>query len=227
MPSTAVAQGVLPRLLALPGVYRPQADTQLLARALAREDLRPTTRVLDIGTGSGAIALRAANRGAKVTAVDTSWRAVATTRLNALHRRLPLRVLHGDFTARTTGQRFDLVLANPLTFRRPVTGCPSAARSSRGTAGRNGRVVIDRICANAPVLLHHGGLLLMVHSAMCNPDHTLKQLAESGLIAHITQREYVPWGPVLRSRRAWLQKQGLAAFGEDQEELVIIRAQAL
>ncbi|MFD1311315.1 HemK2/MTQ2 family protein methyltransferase [Streptomyces kaempferi] len=222
-----MAQGVLPRLLALPGVYRPQADTHLLARALAREDLRPTTRVLDIGTGSGAIALRAASRGAKVTAVDTSWRAVATTRLNALHRRLPLRVLHGDFTARTTGQRFDLVLANPPYVPSPSSRLPVSGPELAWDAGRNGRVVIDRICANVPVLLHHGGLLLMVHSAMCNPDHTLKQLTEAGLIAHITQRERVPWGPVLRSRRAWLQKQGLAAFGEEREELVIIRAQAL
>ncbi|MFG2972201.1 hypothetical protein ACGFYY_04225 [Streptomyces sp. NPDC048331] len=45
--------------------------------------------------------------------------------------------------------------------------------------------------------------------------------------AQVTERASVPWGPVLRSRRAWLQEQGLAEENDDQEELVIVRAQRL
>ncbi|MFF2996480.1 HemK2/MTQ2 family protein methyltransferase [Streptomyces sp. NPDC057950] len=213
--------------MALPGVYRPQADTELLAHALAAERVRPGTEILEIGTGTGALALSAASRGAHVTAVDVSWRAVTTARLNALHRRLPLRVLHGDFTTRTNARRYDLVLANPPYVPAPNGWLPSRGPARAWDAGPDGRLVIDRICASAPALLYPGGILLMVHSAMCDPDSTLKRLEQAGLAGRTTARALVPWGPVLRGRRAWLQSQGLADVGEDQEELVIIRAEAL
>ncbi|MEU0038021.1 HemK2/MTQ2 family protein methyltransferase [Streptomyces sp. NPDC006333] len=215
------------RLLALPGVYRPQADTYLLAEALAKEEFRPPTKVLEIGTGTGAVALSAASRGADVTAVDASWRAVACARFNAFRGRLPLRVLHGDFAARTSGRQFDLILANPPYVPSPNSHPPVSGPALAWDAGTDGRCVIDRICKSAPALLHPGGVLLMVHSAMCGPEDTLKRLAEVGLTGHMTVRACVPWGPVLRSRRAWLQKQGLAGVGEEEEELVVIRAQAL
>lgn len=220
--------GVLPGgLIALPGVYQPQADTRFLAEALAREDVGAGTDALEIGTGTGALALHAAGRGARVTAVDIAWPAVATARLNALRMRLPLRVLHGDFAARTAGRCFDLVVANP-----PYVPASSARPPSRGPerswdAGPDGRRVIDRICARAPSLLRSDGVLLMVHSAMCGPEETVDRLTEAGLAAGITARTSVPWGPVLRSRRAWLERQGLAAPSEEWEELVIIRAQSL
>ncbi|MFJ8159916.1 HemK2/MTQ2 family protein methyltransferase [Streptomyces sp. NPDC096136] len=217
----------MPRLIALPGVYRPQADTLLLADALARESLRPGARVIEIGTGTGALALKAAARGAEVTAVDVAWPAVLAARLNGWRQRLELRILHGDFATRTRGQRFDLALANP-----PYVPCPDARLPARGSrrawdAGTDGRAVIDRICAAAPALLRPGGVLLMVHSGMCGAQKTLRLLSRHGMSAQVTQRDSVPWGPVLRSRRAWLQEQGLADDGDEREELVIVRAQHL
>ncbi|WP_327167439.1 HemK2/MTQ2 family protein methyltransferase [Streptomyces subrutilus] len=228
MSSTALTASALPEgLLALPGVYQPQADTRLLAGALAHEHLGAHTHALEIGTGTGALALHTARRGARVTAVDVSWRAVLTARLNALRRGLPLEVLHGDFAARTRGRRFDLILTNP-----PYVPAPAAAPPARGPerawdAGVDGRAVIDRICADAPRLLRPGGVLLMVHSAMCGADETADRLARQGLSARVTTTTSVPWGPVLRSRRAWLERRGLAAGGEQWEELVVIRARYL
>ncbi|WP_327740343.1 methyltransferase [Streptomyces nojiriensis] len=213
--------------MALPGVYRPQADTLLLADALALEDLGPRTDALEIGTGTGALALHAAGRGARVTAVDVSWPAVVTARLNSLRRRLPLRVLHGDFAARTAGCRFDLVVANPPYVPAPGDQLPSRGPERAWDAGPDGRGVIDRICAGAPALLRPGGVLLMVHSALCGAGETLDRLTGVGLAAEVTASASVPWGPVLRSRRAWLEQRGLAAEAEEREELVIIRAQSL
>ncbi|MEU3726857.1 HemK2/MTQ2 family protein methyltransferase [Streptomyces sp. NPDC031705] len=217
----------MPNLIAPPGVYRPQADTLLLADALAREPLAPGAEVVEIGTGTGALALRAAARGAEVTAVDVAWPAVWAARLNAWRQRLRLRVLHGDFVSRTRGRHFDLVLANP-----PYVPCPDARVPTSGArrawdAGSDGRAVIDRICAAAPALLRPGGVLLMVHSGMCGAEETLELLARQGMEAQVTERAFVPWGPVLRSRRAWLQEQGLAEAGAEQEELVVVRARKL
>ncbi len=229
MPSTAPTAGRTPppRLFAPPGVYRPQADTRLLAEALAREDLGPAASVMDIGTGTGALALDAAGRGARVTAVDVSWPAVLAAHVNALRQRLPVRVLHGDFAARTRGQRFDLVLANPPYVPSPSARLPSHGAERAWDAGPAGRLVIDRICARARAMLRPGGVLLMVHSALCGPRTTLRCLERAGLSARVVMHAAVPWGPVLRARRAWLEGQGLAGADDEWEELVIIRAQRI
>lgn len=225
MPSTALSLVSLPAgLMALPGVYPPQADTGLLGDALAREDIGPRTEVLEIGTGTGMLALHAASRGARVTAVDVSRAAVTTARLNAWRHRLPLRVLHGDFQARTAGRRFDLVVTNPPYVPAPGDRLPSRGPERAWDAGPDGRRVIDRICAGAPALLRPGGVLLMVHSGMCGAEETISRLAGVGLAAEATARASVPWGPVLRSRRSWLERRGLAAEAEEWEELVVIRA---
>ncbi|NEB21319.1 methyltransferase, partial [Streptomyces coelicoflavus] len=78
--------------MVLPGVYAPQEDTALLAGALSDEPLPPGAAVLDVGTGTGALALAAALRGGRVTAVDVSWRAVCAARLNAARAGLRIRV---------------------------------------------------------------------------------------------------------------------------------------
>ncbi|MFE5534779.1 hypothetical protein ACFQ7O_03360 [Streptomyces sp. NPDC056485] len=62
--------------------------------------------------------------------------AVATARVNAWLHRLPLRVLHGDFAARTAGQTFDLIVTTP-----PVHALPARARlPSRARHGPETRV---------------------------------------------------------------------------------------
>ncbi|MFF3214236.1 HemK2/MTQ2 family protein methyltransferase [Streptomyces sp. NPDC002886] len=212
-------------MVALPGVYQPQADTSFLAEALALEEIGPGTDLLEIGTGTGAVALHASNRGARVTAIDVSWGAVVTARLNAWTHRLPLRVVHGDFAEHATGRDFDVVVSNPPYVPAPATRLPSHGPERAWDAGPDGRTVIDRICDRAPGLLRPGGILLMVHSAMCGTAQTLERLTAAGMTAEATATALVPWGPVLRSRRAWLEQHGLAAVAEEWEELVIIRAQ--
>ncbi|MFD5932466.1 HemK2/MTQ2 family protein methyltransferase [Streptomyces sp. NPDC060333] len=226
MASTALTKGVLPAgLITLPGVYQPQDDTRLVAEALAQEALSPGMDVLEIGTGTGALALQAARRGARVTAVDVSWRAVVTARLNAVRQRLPLRLVHGDFAFALPDVRFDLVVSNPPYVPAPGTGLPVRGPERAWNAGLDGRAIINRICAQAPTLLRPSGVLLMVHSGMCGARETVDRLTMVGLPAEVTARALVPWGPVLSSRRAWLEQQGLAGAAEELEELVVIRAQ--
>ncbi|PWI17362.1 methyltransferase [Streptomyces sp. Act143] len=207
------------------GVYAPQADTRLLGRALHREPITGRTDVLDLGTGSGALAVEAARLGGRVTAVDISWRAVATAWFNAVLNGQSLRVRHGDLASAVPGRRFDLVLANP-----PYVPAPDAA-PPRGIArawdaGPDGRLLIDRVCDSAPTVLRPAGALLLVHSHLCGVDATLARLTEAGLHAEVVDRTRLPFGPVLRSRLGWLRDRGLVN-GDPTEELVVIRGRSV
>lgn len=83
MTTVAARPADLGKLWDLPGVYAPQGDTHLLARALHAEEITAGMDVLDVCTRSGALALLAARSGARVSATDISWRAVLIARLNA------------------------------------------------------------------------------------------------------------------------------------------------
>jgi release factor glutamine methyltransferase len=206
-------------------VYAPQDDTSLLVGALSDEPLAPGARVLDIGTGTGALALAAARRGSRVTAVDVSWRAVCSARVNARLAGLSVRIVRGNLFAPVAGQSFDLILANPPYVPAPDPQLPPRGPARAWDAGHDGRLVLDRICHGAPRRLRPGGVLLMVHSALSGTEPTLKRLRASGLKAAVTERRWVDFGPVLREREKWLRERGLLSAHEEKEELVVIRAE--
>lgn len=214
---------VLP--LALPGVYIPQEDTALLTGALSEEQIAPGADVLDVGTGSGALAIEAARRGARVTAVDVSRRAVYTARLNARVAGVPVRVRRGNLFAPVRDGSFDLILTNPPYVPAPTSLRPPRGRARAWDAGHDGRVVLDRICREAPTLLRPGGVLLMVHSGLSDPGRTLDHLRTTGLKASVIRRSRISFGPVLRGRENWLRGRGLLSPADKQEELVVVRAE--
>ncbi|NEA62890.1 HemK2/MTQ2 family protein methyltransferase [Streptomyces sp. SID12488] len=206
------------------GVYAPQTDTRLLRRAIHREGVSEGADVLDLGTGSGMLAVEAARLGGRVTAVDISWRALATARLNALLNGQSLRVRHGDLASAVPGSRFDLVISNPPYVPAPDTE-PPRGLARAWDAGQDGRLLIDRICDTAPTVLRPQGTLLIVHSHLCGVDATLARLEQAGLRAQVVDRALLPYGRVLRSRLTWLRQQGLTADEGTTEELVVIRAE--
>ncbi len=211
-----------PRLLRLPGVYRPQEDTALLAAAIGDLAMPPGARALDLCTGTGAQALTLARRGAKtVLALDLSRRALASVRLNAFTRRLRVHPRRGDLATALAEGPFDVVVANP-----PYVPAPApTVRSTRGwDAGPDGRAVIDPLCAQASTLLRPGGTLLLVQSALSGVDRSLEMLTAQGLRASVDRRARIPFGPVLSGRTEFLEAAGLIEPGQRMEELVVLRA---
>lgn len=208
------------------GVYRPQADTDLLAECLQAMPMPPGADVLDIGTGTGALAVAAARAGAgSVTAVDLSRRAVLAARVNTMVRRLPVQVHRGDVFERVAGRHFDVIVANP-PYVPAEDNAAVRGRARAWDAGVNGRALLDPICARTPQLLRPGGTLLVVHSAVSGVEQSLSALRTAGLTASVVARRSEPFGPVMRRRRRLLWERGLVAGGQLAEELVVIRADA-
>ncbi|MEU6753199.1 HemK2/MTQ2 family protein methyltransferase [Spirillospora sp. NPDC046719] len=211
------------RLMRPPGVYAPQGDTFLLVEVLRKAPLLKGARVLDVCTGTGALALAAARAGAgRVTAVDVSTRAVLAARANARLNRLPIRVLQGDLFGPVAGQAFDMIVTNPPYVPSGAAAPGRAARWWNG--GPDGRALLDRICERAPRQLRRGGTLLIVQSAVSGVQATLDALRAQGMTASVAARRTQPYGPVLRARAAELEAAGLARPGGRSEELVVVRA---
>lgn len=210
-------------LLRPPGVYRPQEDTWLLADALRTAPLPPRATVLDVCTGTGALAVTAGQLGAaEVTAVDVSRRAAAAAWMNGRVNGVPIRTICGHFGDLVGSERFDVVLANPPYV--PAPDVPGSGKARAWDAGDRGRAVLDRLCAVVPLLLNDKGMALIVHSELCDPDATVHQLRGANLKAAVIARQVIPFGPVMRSRAAWLESAGLIEPGQRHEELVVIRA---
>jgi release factor glutamine methyltransferase len=214
------------RIVTLPGVFRPISDTWLLAGSLRR--LAPDASVLDVCTGSGALAVTAALAGARdVTAVDVSRRAVLTARVNAALNGVTIRALRSDLFSALHDQRYDVIVSNPPYVPDP-TGDRLPTRGARRAweAGRDGRIVLDRLIAEAPRHLRPGGTLLVVHSEICGIDATLGALLAAGLDPEIAARHRGPLGPLMRDRIDHLRRRGALAPGQSEEEVVVVAATA-
>ena len=152
-----------------PEVLIPRPETETLVEAALARLVTPAC-VLDLGTGSGAIAITLAceRPGLKLTATDRSERALATARANARTHGREVEFLHGEWYAPLAGRRFDLIVANPPYV---AAGDPHLGKGdlrfepahalTDGSA--DGLASIRAIIAQAPRHLNPGGWLLLEH----------------------------------------------------------------
>jgi release factor glutamine methyltransferase len=211
------------RLIVLPGVFRPRSDTWQLARAARAEPLPARPRILELCAGPAAAGVAAARaHGGHLTTVDVSRMAVLNARLNAALNGVPASCRRGDLLEAVRGERFDLILANPPY----VPGHPPPRRGAARAwdAGRDGRAVLDRICAGAATFLREGGVVLVVHSEVCGERETLARFTAGGLTAGVADRRHGALGPLLRARRGQLEADGRLSAGQESEDVVVVRA---
>jgi release factor glutamine methyltransferase len=208
-----------------PGVYRAEGDTALVTEVMRRGGFARGRDVLDLGTGSGALAIAASRAGAAtVTAVDVSWRSIAATWVNARLHRAAVAVRRGDLFAPVAGRRFGLVVANPPYVPAETDRLPRHRLARCWDAGPDGRALVDRVCAGVADVLAPGGEVLLVHSGICDTDLTLDALDRAGLVPQVLAKASVPFGPVMRARAALLESRGLIGPGQREEELVVVGA---
>ena len=213
------------RIITVPGVFQPRSDTWMLADVLRTQTLPAGAAVLDMCTGSGALAVAAALRGARdVTAADVSRRALLCARVNARLNGARVRTRRGDLFAAVGDARYDVIVSNPPYLPSAGDALPERGASRAWEAGDDGRVLLDRICSEAPAHLRPGGLLLLVHSSVCGIRPTIGALAAAGLDADVVARHRGPLGPLLRERARALWAAGRLPEGSLEEELVVVRA---
>ncbi|HYM56783.1 MAG TPA: HemK2/MTQ2 family protein methyltransferase [Solirubrobacteraceae bacterium] len=212
------------RLIVFPGVLRPPSDAALLAGVMARDAAWLAGRdVLDLCTGSGVLALAAAQLGAHAVGVDVSRRAALNARLNARLNRLDVTVRRGDLLSPVGGRRFDLIVSNPPYIPTPPGEAPRASARA-WDAGPDGRELLDRICAEAPAALRPGGRILLVHSSLSRPEETGRRLAEQGLAAGVVAEHEGALGPIARSRVDYLRSIGVV--DASRERMVVVEGRA-
>jgi len=154
-----------------PAVLIPRPETELLVEiALERIAADWAAGVLDLGTGSGCIAIAIASHRprARVVAVDRSAAALEVARDNsARHRAANLELRQSDWFSNLGEERFDLIVANPpyVAARDPhlQSGDLRAEPVDALSAGEDGLECLRAIMAAAPAHLNNGGVLAVEH----------------------------------------------------------------
>lgn len=153
-----------------PAVLIPRPDTETLvdwALSVLRQANTPEPRVLDLGTGSGAIALALKHRhpSAIVTAVDASPDALAVAKGNAERIGLEVHFRLGDWWSGFSHERFDLVVSNPPYIALGDHHLPALKHEPELalTSGDDGLDALRSIVSGAPPRLARHGWLLLEH----------------------------------------------------------------
>jgi release factor glutamine methyltransferase len=170
-----------------PDVLIPRPDTELLVE-LALERLPTHGKLLDMGTGSGAIAIAVAHtrRDANVTALDQSSAALAVAQRNAVRHKVDVQLLHSDWYDAVPEKTFNVIVANPPYIREDdihlQQGDLRFEPISALTDHADGMSALRVISSNASRHLAAGGWLLMEHG-YDQSDAVRRLLAEHGFEA--------------------------------------------
>jgi release factor glutamine methyltransferase len=178
-----------------PDVLDPRPDTEavvdwaleLLAGELAA---RRAPEVVDLGTGSGAIALAIANGcpRARVRALDRSDAALAVARANGKRLGLPVQWLAGDWWQGLPPPAVDLAVSNPPYIAADDPHLAALRHEPRAalTPGGDGFAAIDALIAGAGAHLSPGGWLLLEHG-FDQGEGVRRRLADAGFDAIATR----------------------------------------
>jgi release factor glutamine methyltransferase len=160
------------RFAVSPAVLIPRPETELLVlEAIRLAKTLPQARIVEIGTGSGAVAVTLAKHlpQLQITSTDVSGAALALAQRNAKTHGVAerIRFLEGDlFAALPAGEKFDLIVSNPpyIATEQIAALTPTVVKYEPRLAldgGSHGVEVIEKIATQAPAWLAPNGYLLL------------------------------------------------------------------
>ncbi|MFW6040360.1 MAG: HemK2/MTQ2 family protein methyltransferase [Thermoplasmatota archaeon] len=150
-------------------VYEPSEDTYLL---LSLVDVKKDEKVLDIGCGSGIIAIHCARNGGVVTAVDISKQAIKTTEKNALSNDVDITIKKSDLFS-NINSTYDVIIFNPPYLPKHK----NLKLDKRWDGGDRGDESIVKFLKNAERYLNEEGRIYMCFSDI-TPCDKIKKIIE-------------------------------------------------
>ncbi len=173
------------RLVIPPAVFHPGFffSTRLLLRYIAALPLKNRT-FLELGAGSGLIALYAAREGARVTASDINPVAIHSLEMNSHSNRLPITVIQSDLFTHIPQQAFDIIAINPPYYKKQ----PKTPAEYAWYCGEQGEY-FQQLFSSVQWYMHPQSMVLMVLCDGCDLEMIKEMAAASGFRLNCVQEK--------------------------------------
>ncbi|WP_405297660.1 HemK2/MTQ2 family protein methyltransferase [Methanobrevibacter sp.] len=169
-------------------VYIPAEDSYLLAENL---EIKPDQSVLEIGTGSGIVAMYASRLSNNVTVTDINFDACELARKNFEDNCIEgIEILFGNLFEPVENRKFDVILFNTPYLPTEEGEVLDDTINYAFDGGLNGRKVIDLFLDEVSNHLNDGGIVQMIQSSLSGNEETLQKFDEMGFIAEIKASEH-------------------------------------
>ena len=167
------------KIRVIEGVYDPANDSYLLIEII---DAKGCKNALDMGCGTGIVALHLAKHGCNVTACDVNEKAVENTLLNARINNLRLKVIKSNLFESIYG-KFDIIAFNPPYL-------PTRGEDITWDGGEGGVEVIDKFLSQAYKYLSDRGKIYMVVSSLTDMDPIIEKYREEYTFSKVGERSF-------------------------------------
>lgn len=194
-----------PHLVVEPGVFVPTQGSFLIWKHLFAHDIGAGARCLDIGCGTGVLAVQLAINGARsVHALDIDPRAVANTLANAFRNGVADRVTGAavDLYPWAPDETYDVVAAS--LYQMPVD--PYERPTSHRPLDFWGRNLLDHLLTLLPRLLAPGGVAYVMQLSILGQQRTQMLLDSYGLTARVVEMSPFPFTPIFADRSSHIER---------------------
>ena len=169
-------------------VYIPAEDSYLLAENL---EIKPDQSVLEIGTGSGIVAMYASRLSDSITVTDINFDACELARKNFEANDIEgIEILFGNMFEPVENRKFDVILFNTPYLPTEEGEFLDDTINYAFDGGLNGRKVIDLFLDEVGNHLNDGGIVQMIQSSLSGNEETLQKFDEMGFISEIAESEH-------------------------------------
>ena len=169
-------------------VYVPAEDSYLLADNLL---IKEGQSVLEIGTGSGIVAMYASKLTDEITVTDINFDACRLVEKNFRENGIEnIEILFGNMFEPVKNRKFDVILFNTPYLPTEDGEVLEDTINYAFDGGLNGRKVIDVFLNEVGNHLNEGGIVQLIQSSLSGNEETLDMLDKSGFIAEITASEH-------------------------------------
>ena len=169
-------------------VYVPAEDSYLLADNL---EIKEGQSVLEIGTGSGIVAMYASRLTDRITVTDINSDACLLAERNFKDNNIEdIEILFGNLFEPVENRKFDVILFNTPYLPTEDDEVIDDTINYAFDGGLNGRKVIDIFLDEVGNHLNDGGIVQMIQSSLSGNQETLDKLDELGFIAEIKAFEH-------------------------------------